>query len=525
MNNLEINANKNKISDINIGKETIENNNKDKNNIKIEENIAMSIKGNDLKEKDDISNQKDNSKIINNEDNLKKEISKDISNNQEQRAIIKNLENIDSQKQKIDTPFKKKQEKKKKFDKNKEKIKNKNKHSSTAIKKKFYFMEKSNNILSKIKMNLTKQKYNSPMSPTKEIKTEKKKPKIFSETKNRINSGINNNKGKFNYSSRNSKNKNMLINNKKKANQNKLSGNINFSEYKRKTTNKIFNIINIINNNFNSTENEIKMKNYYQSPQKNKENINIANLQKKFDVIYDENIKDIYNGGITCDKNLPLNKKEHERILSKPNEQKNYKTNNITIIIQNKKGIDKNNLNGNLLKSIINFDNKNIINSYNPKLKDKKIEINDLEIKNKKNLRTKNLESSVKPNRYKSPVDVRNLSESPKQKYLNYKTRLNRIPWKIKKNAIDKKLDSKQILAQYKMKMNNPLLQNSSKITNINKTMKNSFSNSIRNNLNNTRKINKSSFENNFKGIKTSSISPQNIKQINYNIIFNIKLS
>ena len=172
-------------------------------------------------------------------------------------------------------------------------------------------------------MNLTKQKYNSPMSPTKEIKTEKKKPKIFSETKNRINSGINNNKGKFNYSSRNSKNKNMLINNKKKANQNKLSGNINFSEYKRKTTNKIFNIINIINNNFNSKENEIKMKNYYQSPQKNKENINIANLQKKFDVIYDENIKDIYNGGITFDKNLFLNKKEHERILSKPNEHKN----------------------------------------------------------------------------------------------------------------------------------------------------------------------------------------------------------
>ena len=40
-------------------------------------------------------------------------------------------------------------------------------------------MEKSNNILSKIKMNLTKQKYNSPMSNKKEIKTEKKMQKIL----------------------------------------------------------------------------------------------------------------------------------------------------------------------------------------------------------------------------------------------------------------------------------------------------------------------------------------------------------
>ena len=528
MKNLEFNANKNKFSEINISKEIIENNIKGENNLKIEENQEISIKRNNLKENEDTSIQKDIPKMLNNEENSikinldaklnKKEILEEISNIEKPKNIIKDIENINSPKQKTETPFKKRQEKKKKFDKNKEKYKNKNKYTSSATKKKYFFNEKSNNILRKLKMNLIKQNYNSPKTHMTEMKTEKKKAKIFSVTKNGINKGINNIKEKTNFSSRNSKTKNILVNNKKKVNLKKLPGNSNFSDFKRKATNKIFNIINIINNNFNSTENEIKMKNYYQSPQKIKENINIANLQKKFDVIYDENIKDIYNGGIVSDKNLSLNKKENERIVSKPNEQKNCRTNNITIIIQNKKGIDKNNLNGNLLNSIINFDNKNIINLNNSKIKNKNNEINDLESKRKKPMRTKNLESSVKQNnRYKSPMDVRNLSESPKQKYLNYKTRLNRIPWKIKKNAIDKKIDSKQIYAQYKSKISNPFTQNNSKIVNMNQTVKNSFSNSLINNLNNTRKINKSSFENNFNKIRSSNISPKNIKQISNN--------
>jgi len=53
--------------------------------------------------------------------------------------------------------------------------------------------------------------------------------------------------------------------------------------------------------------------------------------------------------------------------------------------------------------------------------------------KNKKIIRKKNLELSVQEKRYKSPLDVRELSESPKHKYMNKKTRLTKIPWKLKK--------------------------------------------------------------------------------------------
>ena len=60
-----------------------------------------------------------------------------------------------------------------------------------------------------------------------------------------------------------------------------------------------------------------------------------------------------------------------------------------------------------------------------------------------------NLESSVVLYRKKSPYKIRDLSDSPKQKYLNEKTRNNRIPWKIKKKGIDEKLDSLSIYNRY----------------------------------------------------------------------------
>ena len=127
------------------------------------------------------------------------------------------------------------------------------------------------------------------------------------------------------------------------------------------------------------------------------------------------------------------------------------------------------------------------------------------------------MESSVQEKRYKSPFGIRELSESPKHKYLNKKTRLTRIPWKLKKKGIDNKLDSKQIYKNYKMVIKNPFNQNNNKIMNINKSIKSSFCNSIRSSICDTKKTNKSSFAKTYKEIKVNHIYPKNIKQIKAN--------
>lgn len=68
------------------------------------------------------------------------------------------------------------------------------------------------------------------------------------------------------------------------------------------------------------------------------------------------------------------------------------------------------------------------------------------------------LESSVIVYRNKSPLVVKDLSYSPKQKYLNEKTRNSRIPWKIKKKGIDEKQTLEEVYKKYldKIHMNNP---------------------------------------------------------------------
>ena len=520
MNNLENKMNKIKILDIDItNNNETENNLKEKNNSKNQENQEKFNTTNYKKEKEKSLTKSNNSKILSIEnktkDNKQKETKKikDNINEKKPKNNIKNEENADNIKEKNDKLYTKQKEKNKRFDKNKEKINSKNKHLSNTTKKKLYFNEKSNNILKQLKKNLTKQKPLGSMSPITELKAEKNKSIFRLENKNRFNNHMNINKKPINFSSRNSKNKYALINDKIKYNQKILNKNNNFSNLKRKTSNQIFNIINIINNNFNSTESEIKMKNYYLSPQKNKESINITNLQKKFEQIYVQHIKDIHYNKTAFSSGNSHSKKDNERNLSKSNNRVNTKTNNITIIIQNKKGIDKNNFTGNLLKPIINFGNKNIINLSHSKSKKKNTEINNCEVKNKKNIRTKNLESSVKLLRYRSPIGVRELSESPKQKYMNNKTRLTKIPWKIKKKGIDKKMDSKEIYEQYKLKIKNPFNQNIRKIMNVNSSIKSSFSNSIRSSLIETKKVNKSSFANNIKEIKHFIVSPKNLKQ------------
>ena len=521
MDNLENNMKRIKILDIDFSDIINEDNSKDKINLAIKEDKVLLNEMDHLRENDESLTKYNNSKILINND--KNKISKkiedknieigEISGNK-YKKIIKNEENQDNLKDKNPKLNIKTKEKIKRFDKNKEKINTKIKQLSNTTKKNLYFTEKSNKVLKQLKKNLTKQKYITTMSPITEIKTAKKKSKFRLETNKRF-YNVNTNKKNYNFSSRNSKNKYILINEKIKSKQKLIYKNNNISNIKRKTSNKIFNIINIINNNFNSTGSEIKMKNYYLSPQNNKENINIINLQKKFDEISVQHIKEINYNNQNFSSDKTIFKKDKEINSAKINNRVNTKTNNITIIIQNKKEINKNSLDGNLLKSIINIGNKKINNLNHSKSKQNHTEINNY----KKNIRTKNLESSVKGDRYKSPYGIRELSESPKQKYLNNKARLTRIPWKIKKNGIDKKMDSKQIYEQYKFKMKKPFTQNNSKIVNINKSVKSSFSNSIRSSLCDTKKINKSSFANNIREIKSNYAYPKNIKQFKKNII------
>ena len=518
MKNLENNINKIQMLEVDIKNISNKNNiGKEKNDLILKENKEPNVENNLSKEENNFIMKKDNSKLINSEINRNIKIlegntnenisKKEYKNELKEKNKIKKNENSINKKEK--KSIIKEKEKSKKFDKNKVKINKVNKNLYNNTKKN---INKSNNLSNQIKTDLTKQKNFGIMTPMTEQKNDKKKAVFRMKNKNKIGNNINTEKKLYNFSSRNSKNKLILINNRIKSNQKILHKNIEYTNLKRKTSNKIFNIINIINNNYNSTGSEIKIKNYYHNSKKNDENLNITNLQKKFDEMSVQHIKELnYNNiNISPEKSLSNSKKKNERNKYKSNNNSNTKTNNITIIIQNKKEINKN---GNLLKSIINIDNKNIINLSDSKSKRKSEENN----KNKKFLRKKNLESSVQEKRYKSPLDVRELSESPKHKYMNKKTRLTKIPWKLKKKGIDNKLDSKQVYKNYKMIIKNPFNQNNNKIKNINRSIKNSFCNSIRSSICDTKKSIKSSFAKNIKEIKVNHLFPKNIKQIKTN--------
>jgi len=168
----------------------------------------------------------------------------------------------------------------------------------------------------------------------------------------------------------------------------------------------------------------------------------------------------------------------------------------------------------------------------------------DNKLGNKKRQDKKYLDSSISNQRHKSPYDVRELSESIKNKYLNKKARYAKIPWKIKKKAIDEKIDINYLYNFYVQKNKNPLRSNNNKINNnkkannikpINndKNKNKIFDNQLLSNLNNTKGIrinlNKSTnnkpingtknlkkLENIFLTNKNSEIIKSNYK--NYNI-------
>ena len=299
-----------------------------------------------------------------------------------------------------------------------------------------------------------------------------------------------------------------------------------------------------------------------------KNKIDKTNLNKKFDEIaHKVNKSTKYSNNKYEDKKIPLWKYIQSDQYDKYNTKKNYKNynkissspylrnneikknvnkinkinivNNINTnkIIKNKK-IKKTPYEYNTIDKI--FINKNII------LKDKKINININKInnncksqstskdkninvffiniqnyinnKNRNNKRNphdkKYFESSVINQRYKSPYDIRDLSESVKNKYLNQKTRYTKIPWKIKKKAIDEKRDIDYLYNFYFNKNKNPFKNNDKK---INKKIynikpinnKNQINNQVfeNNSLNNLNRINNFKKELNYKQMNNSKYS------------------
>ena len=85
----------------------------------------------------------------------------------------------------------------------------------------------------------------------------------------------------------------------------------------------------------------------------------------------------------------------------------------------------------------------------------------------KKNTNPNKLNISCITYRKKSPLTYRDISDSPKQKILNAKTRLMRIPWKIKKDGIDKNLDNKRIFSNYIKKLDNKIKKKPKNLSNI----------------------------------------------------------
>ena len=93
---------------------------------------------------------------------------------------------------------------------------------------------------------------------------------------------------------------------------------------------------------------------------------------------------------------------------------------------------------------------------------------------NKQRTKRINLESSVLTSRKLNNETIRDLSYSPNLKYLNEKTRRERIPWKYQKKGIDSKLNTETIYNKYLNKINkNPLNPNGNKKIKILRKKKN----------------------------------------------------
>ena len=394
----------------------------------------------------------------------------------------------------------------------------------------------------------------------------------------------------FSTISKNNKHRKNVINNNNTLNTKSLNITKNYiKSKKKKTTNSKFSkrCKKIIENNLWLKSYNNKYLKLFKSTQYKNSNLLFANkidktnLNKKFDEIAHKVNKSTKTSKNKLeDKKIPLWKYiQSDQYYNQNNSIEKYlkkgsiKTNIKNSVIKLKNGNNKN-ARKNIIQKKNAYEHKTIdnISCRNSYLNGNNTNINKLDknnnnrsesltngkninvyfinihnyFHNNKNRQNKNyLDSSVINQRHKSPNDVRELSESLKNKYLNKKTRYAKIPWKIKKKAIDEKIDINYLYNFYAQKTKNPLRNNNNRINNNKKTnnikpINNSknknkiFDNQLISNLNNKNGIrinlNKSTnnkpingkknlkkLENIFLTNKNSEIIKSNYKKYNIN--------
>ena len=498
--------------------------------IKTSENTINNIKNKDNKQKifsSVIKLNKSNNKIVYHRNDRsvinKFEVSKSIENTENKKDIISlnNTKNI-IQKNNINNLSNKKEYK---FDLNYKNKKNKSKNN-TPINK---ILRNTINYLSK------------NVSSTNSQDKKKFKTNIKLQTRNdRNNPAFTNYIKSCSHSTNNINNQNNTTNNfnsKKKAFVNNnfknynLAGGKKMANLKQKLANAQYDLsYNLIN--VNDTKNKSPLINYFKEGKNTKiyktfynNNIKLIKNYKPENIKKTSNYFGINNSILNEIKaKLHQNIKQPQLLYNKNNN--NY--NSVISIEKNKKEINLNNQNTNSKNeniSIILVNSKSVIRPENltspnqskikPKIKHSKDSfIEDKKVKDKernknynKNITNSNkkrhFESSVITYRYQSPIATRGLSESPKQKYLNEKTRCSQLPWKIKKKGIDEKISEEIVYKKYIHKIKkNPFIINNNKIK---KTKEKKFKSRPTSNNNNKQ--------------KSSSLSKNKTKnKIKYNI-------
>ena len=376
--------------------------------------------------------------------------------------------------------------------------------------------QKSSRIISNIEIKLKKEKDLQNKKNYNSIEGRKKLTDISLNNEKKLNkTSILNLIDNINMNTQPSKIKKNIINHTELNNKNKKDlisigllmqdkNETKISEFNtnRQSTNKIFNLKKNINKNFKKINFDIKKKIKHLNLNNNI-NKNIVFLTKNNNKINNSIIKTTINN-IKKNSNIKKATASNNKMI---NNDEKCNTSRISVKLRNKKmrqrNLDKNFLYNKIYNisgsSILNNANKeqtktifksmqrnyNYVNSL-PKLG---LNYNQKEknISDTNKVKNTNAESSVVVYRKKSPFQIRDLSDSPRQKFLNEKTRKNKIPWKIKRKGIDDKLDSFKIFNKYiqklKINKNNPLKNTNDlkKIENKNK-IKTSKINLLKNN-------------------------------------------
>ena len=291
----------------------------------------------------------------------------------------------------------------------------------------------------------------------------------------------------------------------------------NIKAKNNKTTNLKFSVSNNKNNNnnYNWAKSYNKYMHLFKSTQYKNNNglttkkMNQTNLNKKFDEIAKrEKDSTKYASNSKDNKKIPLWK-----YIQSNNFNKDSNSTSLTKIKKDMKDNVKNKLDHSLNKEkekTYTYKNKMRNNKSLSSVKNKNINLFFINIQNyinnnkneNNNARKRYMESSTSNNRYKSPNDIRELSETTKNKYLNKKTRYTKVPWKIKKKAIDEKIDVHELYNFYMNKNKNLLKKNFNHVSKVS-------------NNNNIKSINYS--KNNKVLSKQTLYYLNNIKGIKYN--------